>query len=298
MEIDIEIGSKEEQGAINQELELIINAFPDDFFQTTQLQRIIIPFDFQAEINKLENVETYKATRDYGSSTVNVLGKIVKVENGFVIVLSPILYTQDQDTQTRMQTIFHELFHAVNRRDFPKVLNVPYVSGIYYEKLYNLYDEYSCDCFASKMINTIFPLKSESWEKHISTDIQGFVDVISNKTYYENLREEINAFRLHENTNRFFERTRKPIDEMTVTLVHTFSLAHSYPGRISQDVLLKSPFVNKKTFALMDYLKEKERKAEKNLDDGLSLMIDFFENFAIRYEYIDSKTYYCRVLDI
>lgn len=298
MEIIIEIGSKEEQGVINQELEMIINALPYDFFQTTQLQRIIIPFDFQAEINKLENTDTYKAVRNYGGNTANVLGKIVKVENGFVIVLSPFLYTQSQDTQTRMQTIFHELFHAVNRRDFPKVLNVPYVSGIYYEKLYNLYDEYSCDRFASKMLNALFPTKSELWEENISADIQGFVEVITSQSYYENIREEIKSFRLHEDTNRFLERTRKQIDEVTVTLIHVFSLAHSYPDRVSQDALLKSPFVNKRTFALMDYLKEKESKAEKRLDDGLSLMSDFFENFAIRYEYIDSKRYYCRILDI
>lgn len=298
MEIIIEIGSKEEQVVIKQELDIITNAFPDDFFKTTQLQKIIIPFDFQAEINKLENIDTYKAVRNYGGNTANVLGKIVKVENGFVIVLSPFLYTQSQDTQTRMQTIFHELFHAVNRRDFPKVLNVSYVSGIYYEKLYNLYDEYSCDRFASKMINALFPTKSELWEKNISTDIQGFVEVITNQSYYENLKKEIKSFRLHEDTNRFLERTRKQIDEMTVTLIHIFSLAHSYPDRVSQDALLKSPFVNKKTFALMDYLKEKESKAEKRLDDGLDLMIDFFENFAIRYEYVDSKRYYCRILDI
>lgn len=298
MEIIVGIGSKEEQEVIKQELEMVTNAFPDDFFQTTQLQKIIIPFDFQAEINKLEHTETYEATRNYGGNTANVLGKIVKVENGFIIVLSPSLYTQGQDTQTRMQTIFHELFHAVNRRDFPKVLNVPYVSGIYYEKLYNLYDEYSCDRFASKMINAIFPTKSELWEKNISTNIQGFVEVITSPIYYDNLKEEIKSFRLHDNTNRFLERTRKQIDEMTVTLIHTFSLVHSYPDRISQDTLLKSPFINKRTFALMDYLKEKESKAEKRLDDGLSLMSDFFENFAIRYEYIDSNRYYCRILDI
>lgn len=298
MEIDIEIGSEEDKELIKQELDLIISAFPDDYFQTTQLQKVIIPFNFQSEIIKLENVDTYKATRDYGGNTANVLGKIVKIENGFVIVLSPILYTQDQDSQTRMQTIFHEFFHAANRRDFPKTLNVPYVSGIYYDKLYSLYDEYSCDCFASKMVDTIFSTKSELWEKHISTDIQGFVEVITNKIYYDNLREEIKAFRIHNDTNRFLERTREQINEMIFTLVHTFSLAHCYPDRISHDILLKSPFVNKKTFALMDYLKEKESKAEKRLDDGLDLMIDFFENFAIRYEYVDSKRYYCRILDI
>jgi hypothetical protein len=298
MEIDIEIGSKEEKEAIKDELDIFLNAFPSTFFQTTQLQKIVIPFDFQAEINKLENTDTYKATRDYEGSIVNVRGKIVESENGFIIVLSPFLYTQDEDTQTRMQTVFHELSHAINRRDFPKTLKVPYVSGMYYEKLYSVYDEYSCDCFASKITDKIFPSKSALWEKHISENAKGFIEVITNKTYYENLREAIKAFRIHEDTNRFLESTNKKTNEMIFTLVHTFSLAHSYPSRISQDMLKKSLFVNEKTFALMDYLKEKESKGEKRLNDGLDLFINFFENFGIRYEYVDEERYYCRVLDI
>lgn len=298
MDIDIKIGTKEQKDTIKQELDFIIDAFPDDFFQTTQLQKIIIPIDFQAEIKRLENDDSYQAVRDYGGNIVNVLGKIVNVENGFVIVLSPFLFTQDQDTQTRSKTIFHEIFHAVNRKYFPKTLNVSYVSSIYYGKLYSLYDEYSCDCFASRSVNAMFPTKSELWEKNISMNIQGFIDVITNRMYYDYLKEEIKAFRIHEDTNRFLERTRKQVDEMVFTLVHTFSLAHFYPSRISIDTLSESPFVNKKTFALMDYLKEKESKREKRLDDGLDVTIGFFENFAVRYEYVDTERYFCRVLDI
>lgn len=300
MEIVIEIGTREIKKLIKQELEIMIGFLPKDFFQTTQLQRIVVPLDFQAEIRRLTNVDTYQSIRDFGNNIINVMGKIVAIENGFTIVLSPLLYadTENEDFQTRMSAILHELHHAINKRDFPKVLKVEYVWGLYYDKLYSLYDEYSCDCFAFNMVEKHFPSKSELWKKHISTAINGFVETINDTACYDFIKQEIESFRIHEDVGLFIENTQNLTQEMMTVLTHTFFWAHRFPDRISSDTLLKSPFVNDKTFTLMDYLKEKESKNEKNLDDGLDLMIRFFENFGIRFEYIDPKNYYCRVLDI
>jgi len=300
MEIVVGFGTREIKELIKQELEIMTGFLPDDFFQKTQLQRIVVPLDFQAEIHKLTNDYTYKSIRDFGNNSINVLGKIVAIEDGFAIVLSPLLYvdTENQDFQTRMSTVFHELHHAINRRDFPKVLKVEYVWGLYYDKLYSLYDEYSCDCFAHKMVEKHFSLKSEIWEKHISLSVNGFVKAINDTGCYDFIKQEIESFKVHGNVGLFIENTQNYTQEMMTVLVHTYFLAHYFPDEISHDILLKSPFVNNKTFALMEYLKEKENMNEKKLDDGLDLMIDFLENFGIRYEYIDSGNYYCRVLDI
>ncbi|MBL8090557.1 MAG: hypothetical protein KF758_02020 [Anaerolineales bacterium] len=298
MDIIIEVGTDEQKHLIKQELQYAFEILPKDFIQSIQLEKIIVPIDFQFEINKLENTKTYKSLRGLGANIINVLGRIVEVENGYVIVLSPSLYTETQDSQTRLLTVFHELHHLVNKKSFPKIINTSFVSGMYLENMYRLYDEYSSDYFAFRMLDTYFPSKTELWEKQISSNMNGLLELITDKSYYEHIKQEIESFRIHANVDLFLNRIKKHIDEMGITLAHTFSLAHFYPDKISRENLLKSNFVNGKTFAIMEFFREKQSQNETDLKDGLHLIIAFFENFGVRFEDIDNDNYYCKVLDI
>jgi hypothetical protein len=73
---------------------------------------------------------------------------------------------------------------------------------------------------------------------------------------------------------------------------------HYYPDRGFHSDSLKSPFLNEKTFALMDYFRLKHEKKEVGLIDGMDLIAEFMINFGVKFEPIDQRRYYCRVLDI
>src|SRR3990172_5147346 len=172
MEIIIEIGTNEQRLLIAQELE-VAKLVAEKFDPPIQLNQIIVTSDFQAKINSLEEIDTYESVRGLGSVSINAVGRIAKLKSGFALVLSPNLYTESHDSQTRIFIILHELHHLLNKRDFPKIPDEPYVISLYYHNIYYLYDEYTSDRFAFMMVDKIFPSKSSHWDNFITTDAQG-----------------------------------------------------------------------------------------------------------------------------
>jgi acyl carrier protein len=296
MEIIIEIGTDEQKLLIEQELRTI-ELVANEIKPPVELKQIIVPSNFQAKINNLESIDTYKSTRGLGVTSIDVVGRIVKLKDGFGIVLAPSLYTEHHDSQTRLFITLHEFYHLINKRDFLPIPSDPYVTSLYSHNLYCLYDEYSSDRFAFGMVDELFPVKSDYWNAFLTTDVQGFIEIITDLGYYNHIRAEISAFRNHANVDLFFKNTQHHFDEMAITLTHTFSLAHHHPDKISHETLLKSIFVNDKTVALMDYFRTKTERRESNLDDGMKLIIAFMENFGVRFEQRDYGGY-CHILDI
>ena len=147
------------------------------------------------------------------------------------------------------------------------------------------------------IVDQFFPTKSTFWGNHLLTCKEGFVDSSTDKTYYDHLKKEINAFRVHANGDLFMERIRRYVDEMRIILVHAFSLFHYCADEVFGNSLRNSKFVNDKTFALMNYLKSKFEERDTNLLDGIDLIIGFLENFGFRFEQKDIG-FYCHVLDI
>lgn len=296
MEINIEIGTEKQKHLIEQELELIKKVV-EECKPPINLSKIIVPSDFEAKINELEGIETYKAVRGLGSSNINANARIVKLNDGYAIVISPNTYSDFHDTQTRYFIALHELFHIINKRDFPKILEDSYVKARYLDNIYSLYDEYSSDRFAYSLVESIFPSKSKYWKKSVDNDIEGFIGLINDSKYYDSIRHEIEAFRTHAEIEIFCDNTREYIDELAISLAHIFSLFHHYPDKISRSKLLESPFVNEKTFNLMEYYKDKYEQKNTDLFDGIELIIDFMMNFGFKFEH---RNYggYCHVLDI
>ena len=295
MEILIEIGTNEQKGWIEEEL-----GFIDIALRQAQrpipLKQIIVSSDLEATINRLEGVTTYQSRRNLGENDLVVLGKIVAVKDGFAIVLSQHLYTDAHDTLTRLRFILHELFHMVNKRDFPNIATTPYTTGFYSYYLYHLYDEYASDRFAYSMTEML-PLKSDLAEADLIRTAKGYIDVMCDPHCYNHIKKEISEFRNHADTNKFHNNINQHYDDMATCLIHAFALLDSYPDKMSLNDLSKSPFVNDKTLALIDYFRKKESQHDTNLDDGMDLIIKFMENFGMRWEEIASGPY-IHVLDI
>lgn len=296
MEIIIEIGTDEQKQLIQQEL-----AFLDEVIENSDppvnLHQVIVASDFQLTINELEDIDTYKASRGEGSMVINAMARVAKLKDGFAIVLSPLLYSESQDTQTRLFTVFHEFHHVINKRDFPPIPSESYVKAQYLHNLYSLYDEYSSDRFAYGLLDKVFDSKSHFWDSFVRSETDGFIGLITDPKYYDGIRNEIQAFRLHANVELFLNKTRRYFDEVAISLAHIWALSHHYPDRVAKTSLLRSPFVNDRTIALMEYLKCKSELKSNDLFDGMDLIVQFMTNFGVRFEHRDYGGY-CHVLDI
>jgi len=296
MEIIVEVGTNEQKQLIEQEL-----AFLDEVVEKSDppvdLHQVIVASDFELKINELEGINTYKASRGEGSMRINAMARVAKLKDGFAIVLSPLLYSELQDTQTRLFTVFHEFRHVINKRDFPPIPNESYIKAQYLHNLYSLYDEYSSDRFAYGLLDNVFNSKSHFWDSFVQSEADGFIGLITDPQYYDGIRNEIQAFRLHANVELFLNKTRRYFDEVAISLAHIWALSHHYPDRAPNTDLLSCPFVNDRTIALMEYFKGKSERKSNDLLDGMDLIIQFMTNFGVKFEHRDYGGY-CYVLDI
>lgn len=296
MVFEIEIGTEEQKKMIEQEFDLI-KRIADECQPPINLLKIIVPWDFEAKINEIEGVDTYRSVRGLGLSCITANARITKINDGYAIILSSNNYSDANDTQTRCFTLLHELHHIINKQDFPEIPNDSYVKAQYLYNLYNIYDEYSSDRFAYSVVEDIFSKESEYWKNSINDQIVGFTSIINDPIYYTSIRREIKSFRTHADIHLFFRNIREYFDELFISIAHIFSLFHQYTDKISRSKLLESPFINEKCFNLMEYLKNKHEKKDNNLFDGNELIIEFMTNFGVKFEHRDYGGY-CHVLDI
>lgn len=296
MEFEIEVGTEDQKPQIIKELDFL-KLVMEQIEPLSKLLKVIVASNFSEKINNMEKISSYRSNRGLGACAINVMARVTNLNNGYAIVLSPSLYSEDQDSQTRFFIIFHELYHLINKRNLNPIPENPSIKNDYLHALHFLYDEYTSDRFAYQIIDQLFPTKSTVWGNYLLTCKEGFVDSSTDKIYYDHLKKEIEAFREHANGDLFMESIRRYVDEMKIILVHAFSLFHYCADEVFGNSLRNSKFVNDKTFALMNYLKCKFEEKDMNLLDGIDLIIGFMENFGFRFEQKDIG-FYCHVLDI
>lgn len=296
MEFEIEVGTDDQKLQIIKELDFL-KLVTEQIEPLSQLLKVIVASNFSEKVNSMEKLNSYRANRGMGACAINVMARVTKLNDGYAILLSPSLYSEDQDSQTRLFIIFHELHHLINKRNLNPIPENPNVKNNYLHTLHFLYDEYTSDRFAYQIVDQLFPIKSAIWGNLILVSKEGYIDSSTDNIYYDHLKKEISAFRIHANGDLFMERIRQYVDEMGIILVHAFSLFHYCADEVFGNSLRNSKFVNDKTFALMNYLKCKYDKKDVNLIDGIDLIIGLMENFGFRFEQRDIG-FYCHVLDI
>lgn len=296
MEIIIEIGTQEEKELIAQELKLF-EIIPQQFDPPLNLTRIIIAENIDERVNELQGTAYFKSEKGLRDNSVYTIGKIIKDGDGYAIVVSPILYTESYDTLVRYFILIHELVHVVNKRKFPRIPTDSYVSGLYTNNLYVLYDEYYADRMAYHICDILFPEKSQFWIRHLDQEANGFIKLLTDSNYYEAIKSEIDSFRSHANVEEFLLKIHPYYDVVSIVLSHTYALLHQFSEKISEAKLSKSRFVNEKTNNLMEYFSLKFTEGAFELEDGTGLIIDFMTNFGVKFEPREFGGY-CNVLDI
>jgi hypothetical protein len=291
LEIIIEIGTQEQQAQIRQEL-----AFLEGIVGHTNpplnISQVVIPSDFDAKVNELQGTTTYESKR-----IVRAVAKIVDIGNSIVVVLSPLLYMENHDTQTRMVILLHEIMHVSNKRRFPTISSDSCQRQTYLSNLYILYDEYVADRLAFKIMDDLFQEKTKCWKAFVLNEATGFTSLINDPQHYNAIRSEIVSFRTHADVALYLKNIYPSFDNVALSIVHTISLADHDPHAIQITDLRESPFVNEKTMALMRFFKDKYQENAFNVNDGIGLIIDFMTNFGVKYEDTPQGTY-CHVLNI
>ncbi len=293
MEIVVEIGTHETQEAIHQELTLL-SSIVSLSNGVLNISKVIVPLDFDVAVNELQNTKDYRADKD---RDVVALARNINLGDSFAIVLSPFLYTASHDWQTRLYIALHEIKHVYNNKLFPNISLVTGSKRIYTNNLYILFDEYVANRWALETLDGVIPEKSPVWNTFIKSFAKSFSLLICDNKYYENIKNEVEAFRQHSDIEYFQSKIRRSFYSVAMSIVHALSISDHNPSILHPITLEKSHFVNEKTLALMSFFKEKYQNEIFDIHTDLNLIIDFMTNFGMRFEDIPDGIY-CHVLDI
>jgi hypothetical protein len=293
LELVIEIGDPQQKKLIELEMHPVFGV-ARDLNPPLNLTKVILAADFDAKVNELQGTTNYKSSRD----DITASAKIVDINDGVAIVLSPMLFTEEEDSETRQFVYLHELMHAVNKRKFPPIPTDSYCMTTYLGNLHIFYDEYCADRIAYKIIDEIYPTRSPRMQAKIENELKHFTLLLNNPKYYDAIAREIRLFRRHMiNIDGFLAIITPFFDTVSLSIVHAWTIAEQYPEIDGQDELSKSKFLNGKTLKLLAFLKTKYEKKSFDLKDGVDLVADFMENFGMRFEDRPQQPY-CHVLDI
>jgi hypothetical protein len=292
MKIIIEVGTDEQKKQIASELRFVEKAIAA-FEPPLNIIEVIVPADFDQRVNELQKTDYYKSVRG-----MVALAKMLELDDGVAIILSPSIYTMDWDTQKRLYVYLHEVFHVDNKRRIIKPQVLSPSSSLYYENLYRIYDEYAADRKTFELIDDLFPLKSDLMQSSINWNVDGFTQAINSSKYYEQISHEITSFRIHANVITFLQNTHDSVSEVTMSIAHLYAYIDNYPNYQNKVAdLANSKFINNKTFALIEFFRKQYSDNSHELTNGLRVISEFMLNFGMGFEDI-AQGLYCHVIDI
>ncbi|WP_420631995.1 hypothetical protein [Candidatus Leptofilum sp.] len=302
MEIIVEIGTTVQQELIRGEISFLVDileGLPLMQKLNRKLTKIIVADDFSRATNAAQGTVNYSSHRGIGLNKVNALAKVVESESGITMLLSRDIYNEFMDDQIRTFVFFHEICHVLTKNIFPSLITNIFAIRTYLANLYVLYDEYFADRLAFQIVDNIVPKKSTHWDMYWSNSIKGFIELLSDNTYYELLLDRIQKFRVGEieNVDTLMISINQIMDEISLSTIHLFAVLHSFKNDDEDSLLSQSKFVNQRTNDLIQYLKDKYEGPDHDLTDGVDVIAGYFANFGFRLEDLEQGGY-IRILDI
>ncbi|MEK6647633.1 MAG: hypothetical protein AABY84_13260 [Candidatus Firestonebacteria bacterium] len=294
MDILVEIGSEQQKEQVRKELELVQSVY-SSFKLQIPLQKIIIPEDFDATVNALQDSKDYCSRRE---EHIAVAKNIIKAD-GIFLVFSKDLFTKLHDNFTRLQMYLHELLHAYNVHRKPELRKESLCEYQYLLNLYILFDEYYANRKSFEIIAELFPKTSFRYKRNNYCHLKGFIKAINaDNVCHKNLCSKINEFRSHGNIDTFLKSLNPLFAQISKSIVYIYSYIDcTNKGTKFEPLILKSKFVNEKTLKLIKFFRFKYGNNNFDLFDGKLLMEDFMKNFGMQFE-DTSNGLYCHVLDI
>lgn len=253
IDIQIEIGTEEQQEAIKSELQMVLGWMGDEFLNYIDLHCIIVPLDFDATVNRLQN------TTSYSSNRIQLcIGKIIENKGNNHVIISQLAYTEILNFGKRCNFIFHELYHLVNRKNFKIPDYVHTAKSRYLNTIAIMYDEYAANLFAHNLL-----LKLSGFEifgdirEDLTNEYKGFLSSIQDEhQYYLPLKQEYQDFRVSGDARKVLNKTIPFIDAAIKDITYCYSFADSHES-IKEDFLKReSIFLNGDTENLFNMFRE------------------------------------------
>lgn len=296
MEIRVEFGNAEQKDMIRQELsniERVAEIYP----LQKPINLLIVPEDFSRTVNLLQGTDGYTST---AGRRYHAMAKIVSMDDSNAIVFSRDLYTESFDAHIRLHLYFHEFIHVVNEERFVTEDTDSQSTFRKISSIYTFFDEYVANRKAFELTDLIIAEKSLYYRRLVRKNIKSFItDLINEATYYKKIKWQIFLFRWHGDIIKFLERIDRYFDEVTKIISYTYSYIDHFPKLNRLEPLLnKSKFINERTFALINFVRNKYLNEDYNLLDGLELIDSYMANFGLKFEDMPDGGEYCRVLNI
>lgn len=293
MKLSIEIGSEIQRKQIASEFR-IVEEICDDLGDKLPIYGIWVADNFDDTVNKLQGTRSYISKRGH-----QAVAKNIHIGDKTALVFSRDLYTNEHDILTRMQLIFHELYHAVNRYVFPEIKTDSPSMKLYLESFYILYDEYWVNRKSFEIVDSVWNEKSELYKKFINNNIIMFSEFINDTSdLYKQLKSEVYSFRKHGDISRFISGTREIFDSISKATIYIFAYIHHFTEfSYIFEKIENSHFWHSSAKLIGNFFKEKYEISDSNISDGINLIQAYFERFAIKLEDRHNHIFYS-ILDI
>lgn len=281
IDIQVEIGTTEQKEAIKSELLMVLSWLGNDFLDFVDLHRIIIPLDFDATVNRLQNTTWYTSDR-----IQLCIGKIIECDDSNNIALSPLAYTEIMNFGKRCKFIFHELYHLVNRKNFKIPDYTHTAESRYANTIAIMYDEYTANIFANNLVSK---LEGNEIFGNVTADLHseynGFVSSVQDENQYcIPIKKEYQEWRMHGDTRKMLTNTTQYIDAAIKDITYCYSLADTCDSIKIDFEKRESPLHNDDTTRLFDLFREWHASEEASVDfmRGLDVIQRFMStNFGI-----------------
>jgi hypothetical protein len=301
MQIYVETGNNDQRSAIKTELGMLAEAatrvpliFPVD--------QIIVPQDFDAKVNELENSDDFRSTPG-----LEPVARTVHTRAGYVLLFHPNLYTGWYDEQVRFCIYWHEFTKLVNRGRFPLLVRRgrPDSFANYFMNLYALYGEYEASRrsfeFRDALVQQVYkaPLSAKA-RQDLENSLDGNIRLLNNRgEYYDWIRFQISEYRKHNNTSIFLQNVRQKVTQLSFSLIYAYATMDHYPEyRVKEEALKEAPMLNEKTRDFLEYFRFVYNRGSADLVDGIGLMEGLWANFGFRFTDTERGGMRCEVLDI
>lgn len=287
MEIEVQIGDSEIKKQIIEEVSIVIGDYYD---KENGEPKYLIPNDFNQAVAKLTYDQTYQSSR----SNVNhlVLGKTIRDKG--VIVINPVLFTENFDFQIRSTIYHHEYFHFLY-----KLENINYDLNTKQGQIKSFLDfyleEFGALRHGIKASKDSFTKASDKLAWFLNLEAEGHYKNLKNKAVYFKFFSEIifkykhHQIQLEDFLRQLFPRIRSYTLELLSFSAYSEGLNDKLSFEIEDDELF-----TKKSRTIIGILKRyRSREIEninidkyleifgislKDTDEGLWWGVDFIKS--------------------
>lgn len=299
MQITVEIGTKEQQQEIINELGMLGEA-SKHYTMAFRIKEIIVPKDFDATVTELQKAGTYKSVPG-----MEPVSKAIFTPQGHVLLFHPNIFSAAYDNHIRYAIYWHEFTLLVNKGHFPVLTRHKldrYAN--YFMNLYQLYDQYTAARksfeFRDAVLREVLKEElSDLAKEDLERSLLGSLAIIRNKAeYYDWFRFQIMEYREKQNINDFLGAVRGKIAQLSYAIIFAYATMDHYESlREKESLIAEAPMLDNNTRAFLEYFRYKFQEDAVDLSDGIDLMEAFWANFGIRF--VDGeKCMECEVVDI